>query len=88
MVETLDTKWFDVRIQFFQCATIPITELKFELNPEFQFFFRSFGTEGRKKWTRAVDPTLYTHTHITKIFRDIWEIFFIYYFFWIMYIPL
>jgi hypothetical protein len=38
MVETLDTKWFDVRIQFFQCATIPITELKFELNPEFQFF--------------------------------------------------
>jgi hypothetical protein len=39
MVETLDTKWFDVRIQFFQCATIPITELKFELNPEFQFFF-------------------------------------------------
>ena len=79
MVETLDTKWFDVRIQFFQCATIPITELKFELNPEFQFFFRSFGTEGRKKWTRAVDPTLYTHTHITKIFRDIWEIFYIYF---------
>ena len=37
MVETLDTKLFEVRIQFFQYATIPITELKFELTPEFQF---------------------------------------------------
>ena len=62
MVETLDTKWFDVRIQFFQYATIPITELKFELTPEFQFF-RKIWNRRKKEMDRAVDPTLHTHTH-------------------------
>jgi hypothetical protein len=70
MVETLDTKWFDVRIQFFQYATIPITELKFELTPEFQFFSTPYlkkllviWNKRKKEMDRAVDPTLYTHTH-------------------------
>ena len=49
MVETLDTKWLMFEFSF-QYATIPITELKFELTPEFQFQ-KKFGIEGRKKWT-------------------------------------
>jgi len=65
MVETLDTKWFDVRIQFFQCATIPITELKFELNPEFQFFLGVWNR--RKKEMDKSSRSHPVHTHITKI---------------------
>jgi hypothetical protein len=78
MVETLDTKWFDVQIQFFQYATIPTTELKFELTPEFQFSahhtWKKFRIKGRKKWTEQQIPPC-THTHITKILEISGKIF-------------
>jgi hypothetical protein len=61
MVETLDTKWLMFEFSF-QYATIPITELKFELTPEFQFF-RKIWNRRKKEMDRAVDPTLHTHTH-------------------------
>ena len=70
MVETLDTKLLDVRIQFFQYATIPITELKFELTPRISVFQHTIPekviviwNKRKKEMDRAVDPTLYTHTH-------------------------